>query len=43
MVVCVAAEDASKTIEILEAAGENAAIIGQIEQSAAATPEVIIK
>jgi phosphoribosylformylglycinamidine cyclo-ligase len=43
MVVCVAAEDAAKTIEILEAAGENAAIIGQIEQSAAATPEVIIK
>jgi phosphoribosylformylglycinamidine cyclo-ligase len=43
MVVCVAAEDASKTIEILEAAGENAAIIGQIEQSTAATPEVIIK
>jgi phosphoribosylformylglycinamidine cyclo-ligase len=43
MVVCVAAEDAAKTIEILEAAGENAAIIGQIEQSTAATPEVIIK
>jgi phosphoribosylformylglycinamidine cyclo-ligase len=43
MVVCVAAEDAAKTIEILEAAGEIAAIIGQIEQSTAATPEVIIK
>ncbi len=43
MVVCVAAEDAAKTIEILEAAGENAAIIGQIEPSEQATPEVIIK
>lgn len=43
MVVCVAAEDATKTIEILEAAGENAAIIGQIEPSQQATPEVIIK
>lgn len=43
MVVCVAAEDATQTIEILEAAGENAAVIGQIEQSDQATPEVIIK
>ena len=43
MVVCVAAEDAAKTIETLEAAGENAAIIGQIEPSEQATPEVIIK
>jgi len=43
MVVCVAAEDAAKTIEILEAAGETAAVIGQIEQSAEAAPEVIIK
>jgi phosphoribosylformylglycinamidine cyclo-ligase len=43
MVVCVAAQDASKTIEILEAAGENAVIIGQIEPSNQATPEVIIK
>ena len=43
MVVCVAAEDAEQTIAILEAAGENAAVIGQIEQSNQATPEVIIK
>jgi phosphoribosylformylglycinamidine cyclo-ligase len=43
MVVCVAAEDAAQTIEILKSAGEEATIIGQIEASDDSAPEVIIK
>jgi phosphoribosylformylglycinamidine cyclo-ligase len=43
MVVCVAADDAAQTIEILKSAGEEATIIGQIEASDDSAPEVIIK
>jgi phosphoribosylformylglycinamidine cyclo-ligase len=43
MVVCVAADDAAQTIEILKSAGEEATIIGQIEASDNSAPEVIIK
>ena len=42
MVICVAAEDADKAITELTAAGESPWIIGQIEASAQATPEVLI-
>jgi len=43
MVVCVAADDAAQTIEILKSAGEEATIIGKIEASDNSAPEVIIK
>lgn len=42
MVVCVAAEDADKTVELLTELGESAYQIGHIEASTQSTPEVII-
>ena len=43
MCVIVAAEDAEKTQQILQQAGETVWQIGKIENATAAEPEVIIK
>ncbi len=43
MVVCVAREDADATLRLLDEAGEQAWILGEIRPSSAATPAVSIK
>ena len=43
MVICVAENDAKKTISMLNELGENASQIGHIETSTETTPTVIIK
>ena len=43
MVVAVAASQADKAVEVLEAAGEKAYIIGEVIKAEHETPEVIIE
>jgi phosphoribosylformylglycinamidine cyclo-ligase len=43
MVVCVAQQDVQQTLDLLAELGEQAALIGQIEQSNTATPDVVIR
>ena len=42
MVLCVSSDDAEKTLQILNDAGENAWIVGSIEPSSEAEPKVIL-
>ncbi len=43
MVVCVAEQDAEQALSILSELGESASIIGQIDKSDTATPDVVIR